>query len=154
MLVVEKVSIDDQFFLIKLTKLTKLIRDDHNDKFLQKIIVVHNLMKMKEKKIVEDYIKNTLKKSLTYTLKEKHDMDKPYNKALYLEENVALSEKEIIHLIMAQEDTEAGDFYNESAIEYIRQTVKIISDTKEFDVIETLKSFFLKLVTLYWHSII
>ena len=111
-------------------------------------------MKMKEKKIVEDYIKNTLKKSLTYTLKEKHDMDKPYNKARYLEENVALSEKEIIHLIMAQEDTEAGDFYNEAAIEYIRQTVKIISDTKEFDVIETLKSFFLKLVTLYWHSII
>lgn len=147
LLVVEKLSIDDQFFLNKLTKLIK----EHNDKFLQKIIVVHNLMKMKEKKIVEDYIKNTLKKSLTFTLKEKHDMrlksekaNKPYNKTRYFEESEDPSEKEIIHLIMAQEDTEAGDFYNEAAIEYIRQTGKIITNTKEFDVIEKLKTFFCK----------
>ena len=59
LLVVEKLSIDDQFFL---NKLTKLIRENNN-KFLQKIIIVHNLMKMKEIQVVKDYIENTLKRS-------------------------------------------------------------------------------------------
>ena len=87
LLVVEKLSIDDRFFLNKLTKLIK----DHSDKFLQKIIVVHNLMKMKEKSVVKDYIDNTLKKPLTFTLKEKDDIrlkgekgNKDYNKIRYL----------------------------------------------------------------------
>ena len=60
LLVVGKLSIDDQFFL---NKLTKLIKDDHT-MFLQKIIVIHNLMTMEKIKTVEDYIENTLKKSL------------------------------------------------------------------------------------------
>ena len=59
LLVVEKLSIDDQFFL---NKLTKFIRENNN-KFLQKIIIVHNLMKMKEIQVVKDYIENTLKRS-------------------------------------------------------------------------------------------
>ena len=45
---------------------------------------------------------------------------------------------------MAQEDTEAGKFYNDAAIEYIRQTGKIITNTKNFDIIEKLKTFFCK----------
>lgn len=142
--------------MIFLNKLTKLIKE-HSDKFLQKIIVVHNLMKMKEKSVVKDYINNTLKKSLTFTLKEKDDMrlkgekgNKEYNKICYFEESEDPYEKEIIHLIMAQEYTEAGKFYNDVAIEYIRQTGKIITNTKKFDVIEKLITFFfVKLVTQY-----
>lgn len=146
-LLLKKLSIDVQFFLNKLIKLIK----EHSDKFLQKIIVVHNLMKIKEKSVVKDYIDNTLKKSLTFTLKEKGDMrlkgekwNKDYNKILYFEESEDPYEKEIIHLIMAQEDTEAGNFYNDAAIEYIRQTGKIITNTKNFDIIEKLKTFFCK----------
>ena len=69
-LVVGKLSIDDQFFL---NKLTKLIRDN-NKVFLQKIIVIHNLISMKEIKDVEDYIENTLNKSLTFTLIKSNDL--------------------------------------------------------------------------------
>ena len=68
-LVVGKLSIDAQFFL---NKLTKLIRDN-NKVFLQKIIVIHNLISMKEIKVVKDYIENTLNKSLTFTLKKCDD---------------------------------------------------------------------------------
>jgi hypothetical protein len=47
LLVVEKLSIDDQFFLNKITKLIK----ESKTIFSQKIIVIHNIKKMKKKKM-------------------------------------------------------------------------------------------------------
>jgi len=85
--------------------------------FLQKIIVIHNLMTMIKTNTVEEYIENTLKKSLTFTLKQKSDLmlqgeraKRPYNKIRYYEEDKESSEKEIIHLIMAKYGTVAGDY--------------------------------------------
>ena len=147
LLVVGKLSIDDQFFL---NKLTKLIKDDHN-MFLQKIIVIHNLMTMIKTNTVEEYIENTLKKSLTFTLKQKSDLmlqgeraKRPYNKIRYYEEDKESSEKEIIHLIMAKYGTEAGDYFNDSSIDYIRKTGMVILNNKEFDIIGRLKDYFCK----------
>ena len=147
LLVVGKLSIDDQFFL---NKLTKLIKEDNN-MFLQKIIVIHNLMIMTKIDDVKNYIENTLKKSLTFTLKEKNDLrlrgdraKKDYNKIRYYEEDKEFKDKELIHLIMAKYDTEAGDYYNDSAIDYIRKTGDTVLNTKEFDIIERLKEYFCK----------
>jgi len=147
-LVVGKLSIDDQFFL---NKLTKLIRDNNNKVFLQKIIVIHNLISMKEIKVVNDYIENTLNKSLTFTLKKCDDLylkdaKKPYNKVRYYEEETDpdSKSKNIIHLIMAQDGTEAGDYYNDSAIDYIRKEGGTVLNAKRFDVIERLKKYFCK----------
>ena len=131
LLVVGKLSIDDQFFLNKLTTLIK----EEKGKFLQKVIVIHNLMTMEKKEVVEDYIEKTLKKSLTFTLEAKKDLKiagerakKPYNRYLYYEKNDD-SDKNgkkginqgIIHIIMAKYGTEAGDYYNDSAIDYIKK---------------------------------
>lgn len=148
LLVVGKLSIDDQFFLNKLTKLIK----DNNKVFLQKIIVIHNLMSMKEIKVVEDYISNTLKKSLTFTLVQKKDLQinddnilkkiKKYNRFRYYEKDKESSEKDIVHLIMAQEGSEAGDYYNYSAIDYIRKIGSTVTNPQEFDLIERLKKYF------------
>ena len=144
LLVVGKLSIDDQFFL---NKLTRLIKDNHKQ-FLQKIIVVHNLMTMKNKKTVEDYIKNTLERSLTFTLIKKEDLylknknKNQYNRIRFVEKNEDSTEKEIVHLIMAQDGTEAGDYYNESTIEAIRKTGKIIVNAKPFDIVDKLKTYF------------
>ena len=144
LLVVGKLSIDDQFFL---NKLTRLIKDNHKQ-FLQKIIVIHNLMTMKKKKTVEDYVKNTLERSLTFTLIKKEDLylknknKNEYNRIRYVEKNEDLTEKEIIHLIMAQEGTEAGNFYNESTVDFIRKTGKIVVNAKPLDIIEKLKTYF------------
>ena len=144
-LVVGKLSIDDQFFL---NKLTKLIRDN-NKVFLQKIIVIHNLISMKEIKVVNDYIENTLNKSLTFSLKKCDDLylkdaKKQYNKVRYYEEepDSDSKSKNIIHLIMAQDGTEAGDFYNDSTIDYIRKEGGTVLNAKRFDVIERLKKYF------------
>ena len=147
LLVVEKLSIDDQFFL---NKLTKLIKQNH-EQFLQKIIVIHNLKSMKHIETVKNYIENTLKKSLTFNLKEKADLklknrkNDEYNKCRFIEEEEDFSEKEIIHLIMAEEGSEAGNFYNESSIEFIRKIAKSITNTKIFDIIDKLKNYFFKI---------
>ena len=141
LLVVGKLSIDDQFFL---NKLTKLIKDDHS-MFLQKIIIIHNLKEMEKKEYVESYIQNTLKKSLTFILKEKSDLKlqgerakRDYNKIRYYEEDKEFSDKQIIHLIMAKYGTDAGDYYNDS------ETGETVLHAKELDLIERLKEYFCK----------
>ena len=155
LLVVGKLSIDDQFFLNKLTKLIK----EKREQFLQKIIVIHNLMTMKSVKTVEDYIENTLKRSLTFNLQQRSDLKLegergkyPYNKYCYYEidknsenENSRDNtddERDIIHVIMAQDGSEAGNYYNESAIDYIRKTGNNNLNAKEFDIIDKLKNYF------------
>ena len=142
-LVVGKLSIDDQFFL---NKLTKLIRDN-NKVFLQKIIVIHNLISMKEIKDVEDYIENTLNKSLTFTLIKSDDLylkdaKGEFNKYRYYEKDKDPDSKDIIHLIMAQDGTEAGNYYNDSAIDYIRKSGGTVLNSSPFDIIERLKKYF------------
>lgn len=155
LLVVGKLSIDDQFFLNKLTKLIK----ENRKQFLQKIIVVHNLMTMKKIETVKEYIENTLKRSLTFNLQPRNDLKlegerakSPYNKLCYYEidknsenenskDNIE-DERDIIHVIMAQDNSEAGEYYNESAIDYIRKTGNNNLNAKEFDIIDKLKNYF------------
>ena len=105
-------------------------------------------MTMKKIKTVEEYIENTLERSLTFTLIKKEDLilknknKNEYNRIRFIEKNEDSTEKEIIHLIMAQEGTEAGNYYNESTIDAIRKTGKIIVHAKPFDIIEKLKTYF------------
>lgn len=142
LLVVEKLSIDDQFFLNKITKLIKEIKAI----FAQKIIVIHNIKKMTKKKDVENYIKETLKKSLTFSLnpEEKQYLKnkKDYNKFVYIEKDDNDSNEPIIHVIMAQEESEAGNYYNEAAIEFIKNQGETCRNLKEFNLEERLRSFF------------
>ena len=150
LLVVGKLSIDDQFFLNKLTTLIK----EEKGRFLQKVIVIHNLMTMEKIDVVETYIKETLKKSLTFTLEEKNNLKiegerakKPYNKYLYYEksdDSDKNDKKGIIHIIMAKYGTEAGDYYNDSAIDYIKKAGHTVFHLEEFDVIKKLKEYFCK----------
>ena len=148
LLVVGKLSIEDQFFLNKLTTLIK----EEKGRFLQKVIVIHNLMTMEKKDVVEKYIEETLKKSLTFTLEEKKDLkieggrnNNSYNRSLYYEKNDDSDKngkKGIIHIIMAKYGTEAGDYYNDSAIDYIKKAGDTVFNTEEFDVIKNLKDYF------------
>ena len=152
LLVVGKLSMEDQLFLNKLTTLIK----EENQKFLQRIIVIHNLKAMEEIHVVQNYINNTLKKSLTFTLEENNEdlilenAKKDYNKTLFYEidENDEKKEqKGIVHLIMAKYGTKAGDYYNDVAIDYIRKVGDTVINTEEFDVIEKLKEYFCKAST-------
>jgi len=147
LLVVGKLSVEDQFFLNKLTTLI----NQEKGRFLQKVIVIHNLMTMEKKEVVEHYIEETLKKSLTFTLEEKKDLkikmgrDKNfYNRTVYYEidDNSSINKNSIIHLVMAKYGTEAGDYYNDSAIDYLKKVGHIYSYTENFDVIRNLKEYY------------
>ena len=52
---------------------------------------------------------------------------------------------EIFHLILANEDSEAGDFYNEYGYKFIENIYNLISEPKKFDVFEQVKNNFKKL---------
>ena len=148
LLVVGKLSIDDQFFLNNLTTLIK----ENGKKFLQKVIVIHNLMTMEKIDVVKKYIENTLKRSLTFTLNEKNDLQldekkvkRPYNKTRYLEivnNNERNSIKNIVHLIVAKYGTEAGDYYNDSSIDYIIKAGRTVFNGEGLDIIKKLKEYF------------
>ena len=52
---------------------------------------------------------------------------------------------EIFHLIIANEDSEAGNFYNQHAYDFIGNIYNLISEPKKFDVVKEVKDSFLEL---------
>ena len=51
---------------------------------------------------------------------------------------------EIIHFIMAEEGTEAGDYFNDTVIEYIKCCIISSTNLTQFDLLEQLKEFFIE----------
>ena len=124
----------------------------------RKLFVIHNLQNFDKIEHVENYIQNTLMKSLTFKLTKLPMVEfdsndsKPRNKFFYREE-VFQSEDEndeeklnVIHLIMAYdgENSEAGEYYNESCMNFIRIQVSTVSNIRPFDIKEAVKSYFIK----------
>ena len=148
LLVLGKLTIEEKLLMMKLKKLII----ENNYELLQKIIIIHNLKNTKNIDNIEKYIENTLRKSLTFSLKKEKDLylqEKEknkikYNNYRYIEVNQDLQNIEITHLIMSQEGTEAGNYYNESAIEYIKNIYISIKNAKQFNIIEKLKEYFCK----------
>ena len=141
LLVVGKLTIEDQFFLNKITKLIK-----EKKKFQQKIIVIHNLFLIKYKKDIEDYIENTLKKSYTFQVTESYfkieGKNEPYNKTFYIEKPTEPENHiEINHIVMANDDSEAGKYYNDSCIQFIKNKAKLVRNMNGFNLEKLLKKF-------------
>ena len=64
---------------------------------------------------------------------------KNYFKNYFVEQR---TENEIIHFIMAENGTEAGDYYNDTVIEYIKCCVCISNELEKFNLVKELKKFF------------
>lgn len=141
LLVVGKLTIEDQFFLNKITKLIK-----EKKKFKQIIIVIHNLFLIKNKKDIEDYIENILKKSYTFQVTEStmkiEGKNEPYNKTFYIEKPTEPENHiEINHIVMANDDSVAGKYYNDSCFQFIKNKAKLVRDFDEFNLEKRLKEF-------------
>ena len=117
----------------------------------EKLFIIHNLMFFESKEQVEDYIKDTIESSLFFKLekqsiinfgkKEKKDEKDDENRYIYIEEIDDEKKNYIIHLIMAREGTEAGNYYNKTTIDYLRDNIIFIPKQSTFDVIEKFKKF-------------
>ena len=107
------------------------------------IFIIHNLMFIETIKNVETIIENIIKKSITFNKLSKRNIisenDDRKNNYYYLE---AIDDKStIVHLIMAREGTEAGNYYNQSTIDFLKKQIIIETFTKNFDIIESFKKF-------------
>ena len=135
-----KLSYDEQKLL------NKIKNDIDNVKRKEPLIIIHNLKEFESLEQIEDYINNTLRKSLTFIIKEQHKMSKTKEKnewKYFIELNDNNNNNiKIYHLIYAKEGTVAGEFYNKETIEFIINLAQNIPCLNNFDVIESVRSSF------------
>ena len=134
----------------------RIIEENKN----KKIFIIHNLKTLKTKKEVQDYIDDILLKLITSKLeKVKYSIIHDENKKNNVEENEFFYKqvfendyrfdygfREVIHLFMANDNSEAGDYYNKSTLEFIKVQIIVFCIIYKFPIIEKVKEF------LYEHS--
>jgi HSP20 family molecular chaperone IbpA len=92
---------------------------------------------------VEDYIKECLLQSTTFTLEEGHNVStniESQTGKYFYEKN---AEPKIYHLIYANEGSEAGNYYNKFTLEFLEKAFQEITDLETFDVISSIKNRFI-----------
>ena len=113
----------------------------------KKIFIVHNLKTFIQINQVEEYIKNTLLQSLTFDLeKEKYySLETPKKgqkeQNQYYYKQKLKDNKTIIHLIIANQNSDAGKFYNPFAIDYINSHLSLVKVKKPFNIVKNLTGF-------------
>ena len=110
------------------------------------LYIIHNLKTFVEIKQVEDYINNYLLKSATFDLEEGHKISTKIERKsgiYYYEKN---SNPKIFHLIFANEQSDAGCYFNNYTLDFIENSYQQqVTDLKPFDVIKTVKERFIEL---------
>jgi len=115
-IVVDALSFSEQKLLMKIIKETERAKREIS------IYVIHNLKTYTSINQVKDYIQNTLLKSATFTLEKGHSINtKAESKTgVYFCEKVGDKKpQKIFHLIFANENSEAGNFYNQFTLDFI-----------------------------------
>ena len=130
----------------------------------KKIFIVHNLLNLETKQQVTDYIENVLKKSLTFKIDERTMTSLDENKKVdstvlnqtYYHEQYADNDNKkcytIEHLIMAKEGTEAGNYYNQSAISFLSTNTTTTTKLNKYPVKRTIKNYLYKMSSDFFES--
>ncbi len=131
----------------------------------KKIFIVHNLLNLETKQQVTDYIDNVLKKSLTFQIDETRMTNLDENKKVdgtvlnqtyyheeFIDNNDNTRLNTIEHLIMAKEGTEAGNYYNQSAISFLATNTTTTTKLKKYPVIATIKKYLCKMSSDFFES--
>ena len=102
------------------------------------LYVIHNLLTYTTINQVKNYINDTLLNSATFNLEEKIKFEG--NKGIcFFEKN---SNPQIFHLIFANEYSDAGKYYNEYTLSFVKTSFDKITNYQGFDVIGTIKKRF------------
>ena len=104
--------------------LIKLEKDIEKRKYNKPVIIIHNLKTYTTVKHVHEYIENTLLKSASFSLEKQIILQtslKGDNFVLY-QKNVNEDSLGIFHLIYANENSEAGKYFNEFTLNFIENT--------------------------------
>ena len=139
----------------------KLINRLKSKENFDKLFVIHNLQFFGNKNIIEEYIENIIKKSIFSNLEKAYikNLDQKSNendsnlneKAYYYtekefgsidnNENTKQNQQQVIHLFMAKEGSDAGKFFNDTTINFLRKQIMSQTKTETFDVLEEIKKF-------------
>ena len=132
----------------------------------KKIFIVHNLLNLETKQQVTDYIDNVLKKSHTFQIDElsmayldenKKVDDTVLNQTYYHEQYTDNNDNNkklytIEHLIMAKEGTEAGNYYNQSTINFLSTNTTTTTKLNKYPVKATIKNYLIKMSGDFFES--
>ena len=117
------------------------------------LYVIHNLQTYVEKEQVEKYINETLLNCATFELKERkdiyiHEKEKKMNDTYYVEvfKEQDTSQK-IFHLIFANDSSNAGNYYNEFTLEFLRKRFNDTTQITSFPLVDKIKESFQKMST-------
>ena len=153
--VVGQLTFQDQKFLNRIKESTKN----------KSLFIVHNLMFLEDKVQVKEHMKDVIQSSLFFNLVErnmislvkgtKEEENKKNNEnETYFVESIEDATKSkinhIIHLIMARENTEAGNYYNNSTIKFLKNQIQAIAQQSKFDVIKKFSKYLCLYSSVYF----
>jgi len=128
LILVGKMRRDDQRFINRIK--------NQKECAVKRIIIVHNLMDCVTLKDVEDIIKEDIED--TFGAKKRIiNLHESSNKYVYLEKDKKGTE----HVVLAHQDSPAGKFYNEVAIQYIKSVVATSPFSEKFDFVKAFQEY-------------
>ena len=150
--VLEQLSFNEQEMLKNLINQLVMygIKYTKNKSTGKRLIVIHNLMNLSTVKDINDFISDTLLKSLTFALEIQNI--KKHNINIYIQDINQVKDKnnkpkpiiEIIHVIVGSDlNEEIKKTFNEPAFEFIRKHI-ITEVGKKFNILERFKNFIIE----------
>ena len=145
-LVVGKLTRTEQRLITRIKNLSR--RNEKNK--IRSIIIVHNLAQYHKILEVEKHIDEYLNRSATFKLKERRYIGegKKFFGRNYLVEDLDESEEiQVFHYIMAKEGTEAGNYFNDFAMELIKNQFNNFNKRRKINIPDEIISLFSELST-------
>ena len=138
-IVVGKLTFNEQRLINKIKN--KL----NNLKSKKPIFIVHNLFNYQTKEQVEEYINETLMKSVSFKIKKLDVVkikDAKDERRIYFVEND--NSFKIYHLLTAREGSKGGDYYNETTYEFLRGRFIEFTDRTPLSILDEIKNKFVE----------
>ena len=135
--VVGQLTFQDQKFLNRIKEFCKK----------KTLYIIHNLMFLEFIDQVEEHMKDIIEASLFFNVRKQYITDLSnsnsanLNTGYYVETIDDTKNLYIVHLIMARDGSEAGNYYNKSTIDFLRKHISAFTQQKFFDVINSFRVF-------------
>ena len=144
LIVVGKITFDEQKFINKIKNEIKNLNCQTQKQKKPMLFIIHNLSNFQTISQVKKHIENTLLKSASFQLKEVFDIVNSQNgekeqRYYFTEESNDIL---IYHLIMARELTEAGDFYNNYTYKFLKERFNDFPHRTPLSILEEIKNKF------------
>ena len=144
LIVVGKITFNEQRLINKIKNELNNLSNQNQKSKKNMLFIIHNLSNFQTISQVKEHIDNTLLKSASFKLKEAIDIEKSKEekkgkRIYYIEEN---NDMLIYHLIMAREETEAGDYYNNYTYQFLKERFNDFPHRTPLSILDEIKNKF------------